>query len=163
MDLGLKGKVAVITGGSDGIGRATAEVLAREGAKVVICARGQEKLDQTAAQIKKEGGEVMAVQADVTSDADIAKSPARRLNSLKPNFVSAASSGNRTSASSSSSSTSRPRSRSASAATARACTPPPGATSPTRGRRTFFQPEHPAERAGPRRPEAGPRGATGSG
>lgn len=71
MDLGLKGKVAVITGGSDGIGRATAMVLAREGAKVVICARGQEKLDQTAAAIRKEGGEVMAVKADVTSDADV--------------------------------------------------------------------------------------------
>lgn len=71
MDLGLKGKVAVITGGSDGIGRATAVMLAREGAKVVICARGQEKLDETAAYIRKEGGEVLAVRADVTSDADI--------------------------------------------------------------------------------------------
>ena len=71
MDLGLKGKVAVITGGSDGIGRATAEVLAREGAKVVICARGQEKLDQTVAHIRKAGGEVTAIKADVTSDADV--------------------------------------------------------------------------------------------
>jgi NAD(P)-dependent dehydrogenase (short-subunit alcohol dehydrogenase family) len=71
MDYGLKGKIAVITGGSDGIGKATAIALAREGAKVVICARGQEKLDQTAAQIRKEGGEVLAVKADVTSDADI--------------------------------------------------------------------------------------------
>ena len=71
MDLGLKGKIAVITGGTDGIGRATAMLLAREGAKVAICARGQEKLDQTAAQIRKEGGEVLAVQADVTSEADI--------------------------------------------------------------------------------------------
>ena len=71
MDLGLKGKIAVITGGSDGIGRATAVVLAREGAKVVICARGKEKLDQTVAEIRKEGGEVLAVQADVTSDADV--------------------------------------------------------------------------------------------
>ena len=53
MDLGLKGKIAVITGGSDGIGRATAILLAREGAKVVICARGQEKLDET---VKKYGG-----------------------------------------------------------------------------------------------------------
>jgi 3-oxoacyl-[acyl-carrier protein] reductase len=71
MDLGLKGKIAVITGGSDGIGRATAILLAREGAKVVVCARGQEKLDQTAAQIRKEGGDVLAVKADVTSDADV--------------------------------------------------------------------------------------------
>lgn len=71
MDLGLKGKVAVITGGSDGIGRATAIVMAREGAKVAICARGQQKLDETAAQIRKEGGEVLALAADVTKTEQI--------------------------------------------------------------------------------------------
>lgn len=71
MDLGLKGKIAVITGGSDGIGRATAVQLAREGTKVAICARGLEKLEQTAAFIRKEGGEVLPIQADVTSDADV--------------------------------------------------------------------------------------------
>ena len=42
MDLGLKGKVAVVTGGSDGIGRATAIKLAQEGANVAICARRQQ-------------------------------------------------------------------------------------------------------------------------
>ena len=71
MDLGLKGKVAVITGGSDGIGRATALILAREGAKVAICARGQDKLDATAAQIRKEGGDVLAVAADMFKPEDI--------------------------------------------------------------------------------------------
>ncbi len=71
MDYGLKGKIAVITGGSDGIGRATAVQLAREGAKVAICARGQEKLDDTAAQIRKLGGEVLAVSADMRKPADI--------------------------------------------------------------------------------------------
>lgn len=71
MDYGLKGKIAVITGGSDGIGRATAVQLAREGAKVAICARGQEKLDQTAAEIRKLGGEVLAVSADMSKPADI--------------------------------------------------------------------------------------------
>ncbi len=73
MDLGLKGKIAVITGGSDGIGRATAVLLAREGAKVAICARGQVKLDQVAAQIRQEGGEVLAVSADMSKAADINK------------------------------------------------------------------------------------------
>lgn len=71
MDYGLKGKIAVITGGSDGIGKATAIALAREGAKVAICARGQEKLDQTAAEIRKIGGEVLAVSADMFKPADI--------------------------------------------------------------------------------------------
>ncbi len=73
MDLGLKGKIAVITGGSDGIGRATAVLLAREGAKIAICARGQEKLDQTAAEIRKAGGEVLAMSADMSKAADIEK------------------------------------------------------------------------------------------
>ncbi len=73
MDLGLKGKIAVVTGGSDGIGRATAVLLAREGAKIAICARGQEKLDQTAAEIRKAGGEVLAMSADMSKAADIEK------------------------------------------------------------------------------------------
>ena len=73
MDLGLKGKIAVITGGSDGIGRATAILLAREGAKVAICARGEEKLNATAAEIKKFGGEVLAVSADMFKSEDIVR------------------------------------------------------------------------------------------
>jgi NAD(P)-dependent dehydrogenase (short-subunit alcohol dehydrogenase family) len=73
MDLGLKGKIAVITGGSDGIGRATAILLAREGAKVAICARGEEKLNATAAEIKKFGGEVLAVSADMFKSEDITR------------------------------------------------------------------------------------------
>ncbi|MFN3267046.1 MAG: SDR family NAD(P)-dependent oxidoreductase [Deinococcales bacterium] len=64
MDLGLTGKVVIITGGSDGLGAATALACAREGANVVIAARGLEKLTQTAAQI---GGQALAVQTDVTN------------------------------------------------------------------------------------------------
>ena len=71
MELGLKGKVAVVTGGTEGIGRATALQLAREGARVAICARRQEPLDRTAAEIGKTGADVLAVAADMSKAADI--------------------------------------------------------------------------------------------
>ena len=65
-DLGLRGKIAVITGGSDGLGRATAERFASEGARVVICARREEHLQRAANDIAAEtGAEVVGVRADV--------------------------------------------------------------------------------------------------
>ncbi|MDP2241110.1 MAG: SDR family oxidoreductase [Burkholderiales bacterium] len=73
MDLGLKGKVAVVTGGTEGIGRATALKLAQEGAKVAICARRADLLDKTAAEIGKTGAEVLAVAADMSKPADIGR------------------------------------------------------------------------------------------
>ncbi len=66
LDLGLKGKVAVVTGGSEGLGRATAERLAAEGAHVAICARRPEVLERAAAGIRKAGGQVLARSVDVT-------------------------------------------------------------------------------------------------
>ena len=72
MDLGLKGKVALITGGSEGIGRAGANGMVSEGAKVVICARRADVLEQAADDIRKAtGGEIMAVQADVSQPDQI--------------------------------------------------------------------------------------------
>ena len=68
MDLQLTGKVVIITGGSDGLGAATALACAKEGANVVIAARGLEKLTATAASI---GGQVLAVQTDVTNLAHL--------------------------------------------------------------------------------------------
>ena len=70
MDLGLKGKVAIVTGGTQGIGRATAVLLAHEGAAVAIAARGRERLERTAAEIRAAGGRVAPVQADVSKAAD---------------------------------------------------------------------------------------------
>jgi NAD(P)-dependent dehydrogenase (short-subunit alcohol dehydrogenase family) len=70
MEFGLKGKVAVVTGGTEGIGKATALTLAREGAKVAICARRQPLLDAVAAEITKAGGEVLALSADMSKAAD---------------------------------------------------------------------------------------------
>ncbi|HIM61219.1 MAG: short-chain dehydrogenase [Dehalococcoidia bacterium] len=71
MDLALQGKVAMITGGSHGLGKQAADSLAREGCKVAICARGQENLDATSAEFRSKGYEVLAVQADVMSQADL--------------------------------------------------------------------------------------------
>jgi len=70
MDLGLAGKVAIVTGGSEGIGKASARQLAREGAKVAICARRADVLEQAAAELRA-AGEVVAIQADVTRAADL--------------------------------------------------------------------------------------------
>jgi 3-oxoacyl-[acyl-carrier protein] reductase len=70
MDLGLKNKIALVTGGSYGIGRAIALALADEGCRVAICARGTERLEKTAAEIRARGGEVLAISADATRSED---------------------------------------------------------------------------------------------
>jgi NAD(P)-dependent dehydrogenase (short-subunit alcohol dehydrogenase family) len=70
MELGLKGKVAAITGGSEGIGFATAMRLAQEGASVAICARRADVLQKAADEIGKHGS-VLAVVADATKRGDI--------------------------------------------------------------------------------------------
>ena len=69
MDLGVSGKVAIITGGSDGIGRAAAERLSSEGALVAIVSRTQSDLDQVSKDISDASGkEVLGLACDVRSE-----------------------------------------------------------------------------------------------
>jgi len=71
MDLELDDKVVLITGGSDGLGRAAAARLVAEGARVAICARDEQRLERTAAELEAigAGGEVLAMPADVRDPA----------------------------------------------------------------------------------------------
>ena len=68
----LRGKVALVTGGSRGLGLEIARQLAAAGARVAVCARDEAELRDAADDIRGRGGEVFAMTADVTSDADVA-------------------------------------------------------------------------------------------
>ncbi len=83
MDLGIEGRVALVTASSKGLGRASAIALAREGCKVVICARGEEALSLAAADIEEAGGgDVLAIVDDVTEP----EAPARLVASTVEHF-----------------------------------------------------------------------------
>jgi NAD(P)-dependent dehydrogenase (short-subunit alcohol dehydrogenase family) len=73
MDLGIKGKVALVTGGDSGIGWHTAKILLSEGAKVVISDQEQDKLDEAAAKLEAPDGSLFAFAADVTDFASLEK------------------------------------------------------------------------------------------
>lgn len=71
MDLGLSGKVAVVTGGSRGLGLAAAHALSSEGAHVVVCARGEEALQRAALDLRAQasaGADILGVPADVSTE-----------------------------------------------------------------------------------------------
>ena len=65
MDLGLAGKVAVVTGGSRGLGFFSARALAAEGARLAICARGEDGLAAAAEMLRAEGADVLTVACDI--------------------------------------------------------------------------------------------------
>jgi NAD(P)-dependent dehydrogenase (short-subunit alcohol dehydrogenase family) len=69
----LEGKVAIVTGGSKGIGRGIGEALAQEGAHVILAARDAETLGQTSAAMRGAGLHVRGVQADVSREEDVAR------------------------------------------------------------------------------------------
>jgi 3-oxoacyl-[acyl-carrier protein] reductase len=71
MELGLKGKVAVITGSTEGIGRAAALMFAKEGAKVAVCGRHAEKVTKVVDELKRNGGDAFGMAADISKSADI--------------------------------------------------------------------------------------------
>jgi len=73
MDLGLAGRRAIVTGGSKGLGQAIAAELLAEGAQVAICSRHVAELEATAAELRKDGGTVVALRCDVTHPDQVAE------------------------------------------------------------------------------------------
>lgn len=71
MDFGIAGKVALVSGGSKGMGRATAEDLGREGCKVIVTARGKEAIDDTVRSIIDAGGTAIGIPGDFTKKEEI--------------------------------------------------------------------------------------------
>lgn len=69
----LSGKTALVTGAGSGIGKATALLLAREGANVAVLSRTKDEIEKTAAEIEAQGGKAIAITADVSEDADMAR------------------------------------------------------------------------------------------
>lgn len=70
MDLGLNQRVALVTGASQGIGKAIAAKLAQEGASVVLTARGEDRLNQVVSEIRAAGGRAVGIAADVSKKED---------------------------------------------------------------------------------------------
>jgi 3-oxoacyl-[acyl-carrier protein] reductase len=66
MDLGIAGRVALVTASSRGLGRASADALAAEGARLVLCARGAESLDHAEEELRAAGADVFGIVADIT-------------------------------------------------------------------------------------------------
>ncbi|MGS0526351.1 SDR family oxidoreductase [Zobellia nedashkovskayae] len=79
----IKGKVIIITGASSGIGEATALKLSKEGAKVVLTARREEKLEELKKKIEDQGGEALIVTGDVTKKSDYEELVKKTLEEFK--------------------------------------------------------------------------------
>lgn len=84
MDLGIAGRVALITASSSGLGRAAATALAAEGCRVVVSARGRERLEEAAAEMRGTGADVLALPADMSE----AETPAKLVSAAVEEFGS---------------------------------------------------------------------------
>ncbi len=84
MDLGLTGKVALVTGGSKGIGLACARMLADEGARIAIASRDEDNLKKAAADLSGDGHDIVTVQADLTDPDDASRMAAQATEALGP-------------------------------------------------------------------------------
>jgi 3-oxoacyl-[acyl-carrier protein] reductase len=84
MDLGIAGKVAFISGGSKGIGRASAELLAAEGVKVVLVATGKDALEHAVADIRERDGQAVGVVADLTAGEEIEQAVSEGTDAFGP-------------------------------------------------------------------------------
>lgn len=93
MDTGLKGKVVLVAGASQGMGRATALAFAKEGARVAICGRTEKTLAEAAADIRKSGAEVAHVVADVSREDSVKQLVAEVSRKLGPVDVCVANAG----------------------------------------------------------------------
>ncbi|MBR1158353.1 SDR family NAD(P)-dependent oxidoreductase [Bradyrhizobium elkanii] len=78
----LDGKAALVTGGGSGIGRATAIAMAREGARVAVSDLSKEGIEETVALINAAGGQSIAIQGDVTDEAEVANMVARTVSAF---------------------------------------------------------------------------------
>jgi len=78
----MNGNVALITGASSGIGRATAALFAAKGARVVVAARRQDELDSLVAEIEAQGGQATAIQTDVAVTADVERMVAHAIKTF---------------------------------------------------------------------------------
>ncbi len=84
MDLGISGKVALVTGGSRGLGRESALHLAAEGVNIAICARGEEQLNNTASELRATGVNVGAYVADLGDENESTKLTSKVESDLGP-------------------------------------------------------------------------------
>jgi 3-oxoacyl-[acyl-carrier protein] reductase len=84
MDLGLRGKTALVLGGSKGLGRGIADALSAEGVAVAMLARGREALDKAAAEITKRGGRAIGLSADLAQWPAVEQAARTALEELGP-------------------------------------------------------------------------------
>jgi len=82
VDLGITGKVALITGGSRGLGRSAALALAKEGCKIAICARSPESLNETVGELRRFGNDCIGIISDVTLDSECQNAFEKTVTSL---------------------------------------------------------------------------------